>query len=513
MPNNCTRQRLWGFIANTKAGYRLFLHPLSKIPGPWYAAVSSFYEFWHDCIKEGRYFVKIEEMHEKYGPVIRINPYEVHINDPAFFDTIYSNSQMHKVYRYYRGLGVDTGTVSSISAQQHRLRRGALAQFFSGANVKKLEHRVLSRVEQFCGRVEEYEERNMPIQCFNAYRSFATDVVTDYAVPKTRNFLAEPDFNAKVHGILRNAGRVICWNRHFPIITPIIRWTALTVPPSWIASLDPSGASLDFIENQADLLSQAQAAVNGDYEKETPTVIGALVKNPSLPPSERSYARIADETVTVIAAGTETTGNTLTILTYHILANPSVHKALKGELTKAASKHGMVAPGMLTSKIVYSLPYLQGCVKEGLRMASGVSGRLPRCHPTESLSYTTPEGKQYVFRPGTALSMFLHDVHFSTSIFPEPNTFDPNRWLTGSPEMIAHLEKHLVPFGKGVRQCVALELAKQEIILMIANLFWKFDLELFETTERDIAYEHDYFSSFAGIQSKGVRIVAKSSVS
>ena len=50
-----------------KAIQRLFFHPLSQIPGPWYAAVSTLYEFWWDCPKSGKYFLKIEEMHEKYG--------------------------------------------------------------------------------------------------------------------------------------------------------------------------------------------------------------------------------------------------------------------------------------------------------------------------------------------------------------------------------------------------------------------------------------------------------------
>ena len=47
--------------------YRLFLHPLAKVPGPWIATVSSGYEFYWDCIKAGRFHVKIDEMHERYG--------------------------------------------------------------------------------------------------------------------------------------------------------------------------------------------------------------------------------------------------------------------------------------------------------------------------------------------------------------------------------------------------------------------------------------------------------------
>jgi hypothetical protein len=55
---------LYGFY---KVVQRLWFHPLSNIPGPWYAAVSTFYEFWWDCPKDGKYRFKIEEMHKNYG--------------------------------------------------------------------------------------------------------------------------------------------------------------------------------------------------------------------------------------------------------------------------------------------------------------------------------------------------------------------------------------------------------------------------------------------------------------
>jgi hypothetical protein len=47
--------------------YRLYFHPLRKIPGPKLAAVSRAYEFYYDVIKGGTFLFEIEKMHEKYG--------------------------------------------------------------------------------------------------------------------------------------------------------------------------------------------------------------------------------------------------------------------------------------------------------------------------------------------------------------------------------------------------------------------------------------------------------------
>lgn len=83
---------------------RLYLHPLSNIPGPKLAAVTKWYQFYYDVIEGGTFVRKLPEWHRKYSrfnhpdhessflisymlesPVIRISPDHVHINDPVFY--------------------------------------------------------------------------------------------------------------------------------------------------------------------------------------------------------------------------------------------------------------------------------------------------------------------------------------------------------------------------------------------------------------------------------------------
>lgn len=56
--------------------YRLYLHPLSKFPGPKLAAATFLYEFYYDVVKGGMYIWEVERMHEKYGqyrPSLRLS--------------------------------------------------------------------------------------------------------------------------------------------------------------------------------------------------------------------------------------------------------------------------------------------------------------------------------------------------------------------------------------------------------------------------------------------------------
>jgi hypothetical protein len=107
-----------------KAIHRLFFHPLAKVPGPWYAAISTLYEFWWDAPKSGQYMFRIEEMHKKYGPIVRINPWEVHINDPSFMDPLWGNSKLQKDPFFYGGFGIGTSSVGTVDPELHKLRRG-----------------------------------------------------------------------------------------------------------------------------------------------------------------------------------------------------------------------------------------------------------------------------------------------------------------------------------------------------------------------------------------------------
>ena len=49
--------------------YRLFYSPIANFPGPKLAALTFWYEFYHDVVRKGQYTHVIFQMHEKYGKV------------------------------------------------------------------------------------------------------------------------------------------------------------------------------------------------------------------------------------------------------------------------------------------------------------------------------------------------------------------------------------------------------------------------------------------------------------
>lgn len=140
-------------------------------------------------------------------------------------------------------------------------------------------------------------------------------------------------------------------------------------------------------------------------------------------------------------------------------------------------------------------------VKESLRITSLVASRIPLVAPYESLKY-----KHWCIPPGTPVSMSFRDILFDEGIFENPMEFQPERW---HPQRRTHIQgaQGYVPFGRGSRACIGMNLAMAELYLVLGNLFRKFDLELFETTRaRDIDVVRDSFIGEPCRSSRGVRV-------
>lgn len=214
-----------------------------------------------------------------------------------------------------------------------------------------------------------------------------------------------------------------------------------------------------------------------------------------LPPEELTLSRLGSEASILVGAGSETTAKALDVLAFHILDQPSILEKLRAEL-----QHAHVSYSSTLSQLE-SIPYLTAVVKEGLRCANGITTRSPRVI-RETLAY-----KNWNIPPHTVVSMTVSDVLTNETIFPEPDRFDPERWLLSDSSEAKKLDQYLVVFNRGPRQCVGMELAKAELYACTAALVAQFDLELFDTVfERDVKAKRDHFIPKPGPDSRGIRI-------
>jgi len=79
-----------------------------------------------------------------------------------------------------------------------------------------------------------------------------------------------------------------------------------------------------------------------------------------------------------------------------------------------------------------------------------------------------------------------------------PHVFLPERWLDEADRK--YLSKYHMPFGRGSRTCIGMEISLLEVCLCVARLFSpevSLELELHDTDyETDIKMYHEYLSPF-----------------
>ena len=96
-------------------------------------------------------------------------------------------------------------------------------------------------------------------------------------------------------------------------------------------------------------------------------------------------------------------------------------------------------------------------------------------------------------------------VHTDENVFPDPWTFNPDRWL--GPEGVER-RRYQVAFSKGGRKCIGINLAHAELYLIMAVVA-RYDMELFETDISDVEFRHDCQVAHPKLDSKGVRAMVR----
>ncbi|CAI0646350.1 unnamed protein product [Colletotrichum noveboracense] len=347
-------------------------------------------------------------MHEIYGPIVRINPDEVHCNDPEFVEAIYANGakKRNKSEMFVAGFANDlrNGGFGTVDHAHHKLRRAAASKYFSRTQIQELD------------------------------------------------WVIKP-LSAKI-GLLMETVKI----------------------------------------KLPELVRQTKARHENGIKRDRVTVLHSLLES-DLPPEELTVKRLAGEANVFLSAGTETTASALTICTYHLLRNPDAVAKIRAELATVNAD-----PKELPSWATLKASHISTLVAPDEDVVYQGTWTPPGGSAPVDVSHVIPRGYAY--------GMSAYIMHTDERLFPEPSKFLPERWLDENGQRKKGLERFLLTFSKGSRQCLGMQLAYCELHVAVAAVVLRAlpYMRLYETTDVDVEYDFDLAVSMPKKGSKGVRL-------
>ncbi|KAF2970304.1 hypothetical protein GQX73_g3287 [Xylaria multiplex] len=476
---------------------------LGTVPGPTLAALTQWVEIYYECFKSpgGQFMWEYQKWHEKYGPIVRIGPNEVHIQDPKFYDVLYSNSRhSDKLKCLEHRFNNDTSMFATPDHHVHRIRRAAVNPFFSKKKISQYSPAIQSCMDTLCKRVEsEFLANGNILNLSNMWGAFAGDIMVGYTLENSYNFIMSPGFRAEISDSMAHLLNPVHFATHFPWMIKATKF----LPKRLIGLLSPSMRSVnEFIDEMGKQIIYAKAVYSSG--EKNPKVVQSLFSSlfdSGLPPSELKTERLQHEAIGIIGAGLETTAYTLAVCSYHLLSSPEIYRKLKVELTTAITDPENI-PELDT---LMKLPYLTCVINEALRFAYGTPQRMPRLSPTP-MTYITAE-RTYVLPARSIVSMDNYSTSHDPWAFPNPYEFRPERWEGDARAPDGKLlTTYLVAFGRGTRSCVGMPLAYADFYIAVASFFRRFDCELFQTERDAVDCYLDSFITRPKPGTKGVRV-------
>ncbi|CAL5868081.1 uncharacterized protein PFLUO_LOCUS2304 [Penicillium psychrofluorescens] len=477
--------------------YRVYFHPLAHIPGPPLAKITYLYEWYYDLYRSGQFTFQLRAQHRKYGPVIRINPDEVHIDDPDFFDQVFNqtNGRAEKPLRVAEAFGPYPATIGTQSHDLHRVRRNALNPFFSKKSVTDLVPVMWRPIEILRERLHHVAQTGGMLNMKYIYAAVTLDIINAYCFAREPVNVRQPDFGRKGFDDVDSFLEVSLLNIHIPWLMRL----TYSLPDRVNKILAPAMA--DILDFRRDLSRQVEAIRHGEdtaYEKAGHRTVFHELLASKLPAVELQRDRLRDEAFSLVTAGSGTTAYVLRGTAYHIAANPAVRQRLHDELV-AAIPDLQQFPSLTKLE---QLPYLTAVIQEGLRLCDPVTHRIGRQFPDQPLQC------RGIFIPAnTTVGMTAMLTHLNDTIFPQPRVFRPERWLGPDGK---RLERYLVPFNRGTRSCLGMNLARAELVLILAAVFRQFDFDVSAVQRsRDIDVSRDYILGAQARDTPGILVTVK----
>ncbi|AEG55097.1 cytochrome P450 [Sinorhizobium meliloti] len=247
----------------------------------------------------------------------------------------------------------------------------------------------------------------------------------------------------------------------------------LLVAPSWVPRLTRIGGRkvLDrfrgVVSETMSLRRRRTTEAPGDVPNDFLTLLLQLEG-----PDGLSTSEIADNILTFIGAGHETTARALAWCFYCVANTPAYRETMEQEIDS------VLASGADPVDWLGRMPHVLAAFEEALRLYPPAPS-INRAAIEED-AWTSPEGERVPIRKGISVLVMPWTLHRHALYWQKPRAFMPERFLPENRDKINRFQ--YLPFGAGPRVCIGATFALQEAVIALAVLMHRFRFDLTDET-------------------------------
>ncbi|KAI2464794.1 cytochrome P450 [Annulohypoxylon bovei var. microspora] len=482
--------------------YRLYLHPLAKIPGPRLAAITSLWYVYQ--VRKGRMMVLCRDLHKKYGPVVRISPNEVSFDSKEAYQAIYTGSQFIEKGDFYWALSNNPGRIDwrfrrhqedafafngELNMQRYKSHRKNINQTYSTSSLKKYSERLDEVMDRFIAKLKTHEGEVLDlgdwihlavVECLGAVTlNWSPGFIDD-----------ESDHGFLAHSI-KSWQQVTAFGSLQPWLIIAQKWPSLRSRIAKLFGIDiklpasyvPFGPrTVEVIKARTAAFLSSEKQANPAEAETDPDMLAELLQATTKKPSWKVHYASAMASFNFIA-GHETTTSIATSTLAAICSDPLIRARAQSELAEHGSDFEQCR-------------YTQACIKEALRVHPVTSlalwRKVPRGAPLALHGFTLPAG--------TTVGVNVPALHLNPAVFgPDAAAYRPERWLAG-PDAGRALDRTSLAWGGGAHTCPGRHLAELLLAKLVPALLRAFDVEVVEMPGVETMESFTYIAIMTGVK-------------
>ncbi|KAJ0124604.1 hypothetical protein J7T55_005943 [Diaporthe amygdali] len=446
--------------------YRLWFHPLSKIPGPKLLAVTDLPYLYQEHV-QGSWPRRVTKLHRQYGHIVRISPNRLAVDGSIAWSQVYGHrhgkEEFGKVRNYF--FPGDEITLIQGNLENHRRQRRQLAPGFSDVALTKQEPILIRHISKLIRKLDDSTRRRESVDMTRWLTLMTFDVISDLVFTDGFHSLDDAKYEDWAVGSFQ-AMRGQAFRRFMdalPLLRPLI---GLLMSTDDVKHNDRR-RQLAAVTAMDKIRSAAQEP---SKDKRWDLISLMLGKNEDGERRVHEHELLANVSI-LLPAGSETTATALCGIFYYLGRHPEVYKILAHEIRTAFNSESDI-----NIKSTARLPYLVAVIEEVLRIYPPGAETPPRVSPGDVV------GGFYIPK-GTSVSTYQWASFHNPENFAEPDSFHPERWLSPSHPLYDHRfdrDNRFVfkPFSFGPRDCIGRTLAYSEMRIFFSRVMYHFDFVL-----------------------------------